>query len=136
MKTGRHFPARIVACLVTIGCWGCGAADQASYEREDTPQAVTRTNACPSFNWFRLLPRSAFIGDSTEILVDVLDPDAPTSELRLTWQAPSGAFSDPTRAITQYTCEALGPQTLTLSAQDELDCTSVLDLTVQCLSPR
>ena len=37
---------------------------------------MTRTNACPSFNWFRLLPRSPLVGESTEIVVDVLTSDA------------------------------------------------------------
>jgi hypothetical protein len=136
MKSARHRPARIVACLVTVLCLGCGAADQTRYEREETPQAVGRTNACPSFNWFRLLPRSPFVGESTEIVVDVFDPDAPSSQLKLAWRAPTGAFSEPERAITDYTCEAPGPETLTLSAQDELDCTKLLDLTVVCQPPR
>lgn len=136
MKNEPHRPARVVAIMLTMLCLGCGAADQTRYEREETPQAVTRTNACPLFNWFRLLPRSPVVGESTEIVVDVYDPDASSSELKLAWQAPTGAFSEPSLAITEYTCDEPGPQTLTLSAQDELDCIKVLDLTVVCLPPR
>jgi hypothetical protein len=136
MKTQHRLAVRFVACLVTIWCVGCGAADQTRYEREETPQAVTHTNACPSFNWFRLLPRSPVVGEPTEIVVDVIDPDAPSSELTLAWQAPSGVFSEPELAITDYTCDEQGPQTLTLSAQDALECTKVLDLIVQCLPTR
>ncbi len=136
MTIERHLLARLVACLLAAWCLGCGAADQTRYEREETPQAVTRTNACPSFNWFRLLPRSPFVGESTEIVVDVLDPDAPSSELRLAWHAPTGVFSEPERAITDYTCAEQGSQSLKLFAQDDLDCIRVLDLTVECMPGR
>lgn len=136
MKLERHRPARLVVYMVTALCLGCGAADQTRYEREETPEAVTRTNACPAFNWFRLLPRSPRLGEATEIVVDVYDPDAPSSPLKLAWQAPTGAFSEPELAVTEYTCEEPGPQTLTLSAQDELECTKLLDLIVQCLPAR
>jgi hypothetical protein len=66
----------------------------------------------------------------------VFDPDAPSSELQLSWQANTGEFSEPELAITEYTCDDLGPQTLSLSARDQLDCIKVLDLTVECLPPR
>ena len=126
--------------LVALGCLSCGAAEQYSYEgvaeSEPVPQAVTRVNTCPEFGYWVLLPRSLDVGETTEIAVNVDDPDAPRSRLSFEWEAQSGAFSDRFWSDTAYTCESVGKQELTLRARDEDDCTSDLRLAVFCLEPK
>jgi hypothetical protein len=122
--------------LVTEACLSCGTAEQVSDESSSRgPRALTQTNSCPAFEWWLLLPKSLPLGENTEIVVNVSDPETPSSKLRFDWASPSGAFSDPLLADTTYTCLSLGRQVLTLSARDELDCTSVLELDVHCFEP-
>jgi hypothetical protein len=143
--TQRSHVARSLACLVAaLAGAGCGAADQTSadYERPPEPvRATATTNVCPEFSWWLLLPKKLRLGETTEVIVNVTDPDAPASPLAFEWVSPVGAFSEPAGveglgdlvlAQTAYTCEASGQQRLTLSARDESDCTSTLDLDVLC----
>lgn len=141
--TPRSHAARSLACLVAALA-GCGAADQttAGYEPPHEPaRATATTNLCPEFSWWLLLPKSLRLGETTEVIVNVTDPDAQASPLEFEWASPVGAFSEATGvegleelvlAQTAYTCEASGQQRLTLSARDESDCTSTLDLDVLC----
>lgn len=134
-------PGPICVLLVTSACLSCGAAEQLSYEGvteevEPAPQAITRTNACPEFGYWVLSPRTLAVGETTEIAVDVSDPDAPRSRLSFAWQAATGAFSDRFWSDTAYTCQNAGPQALTLLARDADDCTSRLELAVVCLEPK
>jgi hypothetical protein len=105
-------------------------------EARDTPRAVTRTNTCPQFGWWLLLPKSLPVGQTTEIFVDVSDSDTSLSKLAFAWEAKAGVFSDPDLASTAYTCARSGREALTFSARDEQDCTSVLNIDVECFEPR
>ena len=127
----------LVVSLAAFACSGCGAGDSVKHERDDreTPQAVSRANVCPEFGWWLVLPRSLRLGDTTEIVVNVTDPDTPRSKLKFEWAATTGAFSELHLADTSYTCQRLGRQVLTLDARDDLDCASVLELDVDCLDP-
>jgi hypothetical protein len=72
------------------------------------------------------------LGQTTEIVVSVNDPDTAVSALALNWASTAGSFSQPKLADTAYTCDSEGLQLLTLSASDDLNCTSVLELNVEC----
>jgi len=143
--TLRRRLTRSLTCLVAaLASVGCGAADStnADYDRPPEPvRATAHTNVCPEFSWWLLLPKRLRLGETTEVIVNVTDPDAPASPLQFEWASPAGAFSEGTGvegletlvlAQTAYTCEASGEQRLTLSARDESDCTSTLDLDVLC----
>lgn len=135
MTTSR--PLRLVLPWIVAGlCAGCGAAEQVDDgPAPAAPRAITRTNTCPQFRWWLLLPKSLPLGQTTEIIVDVSDPDTPLTKLAFDWQAEAGVFSDPDLSSTAYTCERVGRQALTFFARDPQDCTSVLQLDVQCTEP-
>jgi hypothetical protein len=143
--TARCHALRSVTCLLAVLLSvGCGAGERtiSDYQRPPDPlQATASTNVCPTFGWWLLLPKSLRLGETTEVIVNVSDPDAPASPLQFEWASSVGAFSEATGvegledlvlAQTAYTCEASGQQRLTLSARDESDCTSTLDLDVLC----
>ncbi len=121
--------------IAAIACAGCGAAESVTTEERKAPAVVSTANVCPAFGWWILLPRSLRLGETTDILVNVTDPDTPRSKLKLDWAATTGTFSELHRADTAYTCRHLGNQVLTLDARDDFDCVSVLQLDVTCLDP-
>ncbi len=127
----------LAVSLVALVTLGCGAADSVRHERDDSEMKppVSTANVCPEFGWWLLLPRSLRLGDTTEILVNVTDPDTPRGKLTFEWAAPTGAFSELHQADTSYLCQKRGRQVLTLEARDDLDCASELDLDVECLAP-
>jgi hypothetical protein len=143
--TRRRHVAHSRLCLVAaLAGLGCGATDRATADHDRPPEpalATVVTNVCPEFSWWLLLPKRLRLGETTEVIVNVTDPDAPAAPLEFEWASAAGAFSEPTGvegleelvlAQTAYTCEASGQQRLTLSARDESDCTSTLDLDVLC----
>lgn len=135
--TPPRAPRPTLLWMLASVCVGCGSAEQARpAEPDEAPQAVTRTNTCPEFGWWRLLPKSLAVGETTEIFVDVSDADTPLDELAFEWRAETGTFSHAELAATAYTCAQIGRQMLTFSARDEQGCTSVLQLDVQCFEPR
>lgn len=121
--------------LVAFACLGCGTAESVTVDDHQTPEIVARANVCPEFGWWLLLPKSLRIGETTDILVNVSDPDSPRAKLTFDWAATTGSFSELHRADTTYTCRRVGHQALTLDARDDLDCRSVLELDVTCLDP-
>ncbi len=121
--------------LAAFACLACGTAESVTFEGRKPPEIGSRANVCPAFGWWLVLPRSLRLGETTDILVNVTDPDTPRAKLTLQWAATAGTFSELHRADTTYTCRRLGPQALTLDARDELDCASVLELEVTCLEP-
>ncbi len=123
--------------IVAASGAACGAAERVDEEGAPplSAQATAVVNSCPEFGWWLLLPKSLPLGETTEIVVNVTDPDAPKTRLHFDWAASSGAFSYPYRAETSYTCQAVGTHELVLEARDESDCTSTLLLDVFCLDP-
>ena len=65
----------------------------------------------------------------------VLDivPDRTVDDPELEWKATSGWFSAGHVANTRYLCDAVGPQTLKLSATDSTGCERHVKLEVTCL---
>jgi hypothetical protein len=126
----------LLVSVAALAGMGCGAGDSVNHERDDeVPAPVSTANLCPQFSWWLLLPRSLRLGETSEILVNVFDPDTPRSKLKLDWAAANGVFSELHEADTSYTCQRRGRQLLTLDARDDLDCISVLELNVDCLAP-
>jgi hypothetical protein len=92
------------------------------------------SNLCPIFRYWLLLPRDVRPDLTATIQVKAIDPDTGDQDLRFSWHATSGYFSEPQAPTTEYSCTELGAQALTLTARDLDDCESILELEVQCLA--
>lgn len=120
--------ASVLACLS-----GCGAAetvDNPAPERE--PAVMFEAELCPSFVSHLVIPADLYSGDAAYVFVRAASSPADES-LDYSWQATSGTFSYPRRAITEYRCTGRGPQLLTVTASDSTGCDTELELPVDCL---
>ena len=128
----------LVAAVSFAFLAGCGSADEtraAQDEPQDTDVSVhPAINVCPHFEGAYILPQSIPLGSSALIGVRAVDPDASYLHLKFSWSATSGTFSDPDRPTTEYRCDALGDQSLTVVAVDASRCDAEYHIVVTCLS--
>jgi hypothetical protein len=129
---------RFNACL---GLWllGCGSAEHAVIPEpveagSDQAEVSSRVNVCPLFTGSLVMPQRIALGETSEIMVRVTDPDAPDSQLVLAWSASSGTFSASDNRMTTYRCGEPGTQQLTCTAKDKPGCVSSLNIDVECVS--
>jgi hypothetical protein len=125
--------------LGVLASWAlaaCGSPDEAPAPPPPKPSGVvfdvdSRQNLCPLFTYYSITPTSIPPLTIADIEAFVLDPDGGDPELE--WKATSGWFSALHVADTRYLCDAVGPQTLKLSATDSAGCERHVKLEVTCL---
>jgi hypothetical protein len=127
-------PCLLSACAL----FGCGSGEQTPSPDLSAPeqpyiQVDPTINVCPTFAGSLVIPEDIGPGVAAEIVILVNDPDGPNAKLAFSWSAMSGVFSKPDRPTTSYTCDALGPEALTIAARDVAGCTNKLTLNVVCV---
>ncbi|HYQ14414.1 MAG TPA: hypothetical protein VEQ58_01610 [Polyangiaceae bacterium] len=131
---------RVVALAASFALLvGCGAGDSTRAERPAQsvadPVGVTpQINACPLFEASLVLPQAIPFDSAAVIAVRAADPDADDLDLSYSWTATSGRFSEADNAVTEYRCDELGDQALTVTARDAAKCDVDLHIDVTCLS--
>jgi len=92
-------------------------------------------NVCPVVDELSATPNEVLIGSSIALTGSAHDSDAGPSPLAYHWTATSGTLSDANAAKPSFTCTAVGPVTLTLSASDgdtATGCADSLTAVVNC----
>jgi len=128
-----------VLWLGLLSSWvlaACGSPDESPPPAPAKPSEVVfdvapTQNLCPVFTYYAITPTSIPPLTIAEIAAFVFDPDGADPELE--WKATSGWFSSAHVANTRYLCDAVGPQTLKLSATDSTGCERHVKLEVTCL---
>lgn len=127
--------------LAGVGLWllGCGSAEHSVIPEPeeagaDQAEVSSGVNVCPLFTGSLVMPQRIALGEASEIMVRVTDPDAPDSQLVLSWSAASGTFSASDNRMTIYRCGEPGTQRLTCTAKDKPGCVSTLNIDVECVS--
>ena len=88
-------------------------------------------NLCPLVNSTFVLPEGIAAGGDADVQIVAVDPNG--DPLTFSWTATSGSFADPSAASTTYTCDANGPQTLTVVVSDgDASCDLSVQLSVVC----
>jgi phospholipase C len=74
------------------------------------------TYDCPTINSVSAIPSETTVGNSVAVSGSATGPNA--SGVTYAWSAPTGSFSAPSAAQTNFTCGAAGAVTLTLTTTD------------------
>jgi hypothetical protein len=138
-RANEHDVGRVRLVLLALGVLSsaCGSGEHIRVEpARENPQWVdfeSEFNICPVFLGSAVNPAEITPEQPTQILVLVDDPDGLDSDLEFEWNAESGTFSEPTRALTEYSCSEPGARQLQLVARDSDGCESSLSVSVNCL---
>jgi len=89
-------------------------------------------NVCPKVTSTSATPLSAFVGNTISLSATARDRD--NDPITFTWSAPSGTFSTPTAANTNFLCTSTGNFAVTVSVYDgpARNCTRSATLMVGC----
>ena len=75
-------------------------------------------NICPTLDGVTAVPSTVNVGQSTTVAVVAHDPDVMPAALQFAWSAPTGTFSAPAAAVTQFTCTTAGTVTIGIALND------------------
>jgi hypothetical protein len=85
---------------------------------------------CPSIDGINASPQETTVGNSVSLHADASSfYDNPITYV---WTAPSGTFSAPNAADTDFTCTVKGPVDATLNIMDGGSCGDTFSITIQC----
>ena len=75
-------------------------------------------NVCPVVDGVAALPAEVIVGRSVALVATAHDSDVGPAPLAYQWSAPSGTFSAPTSASSNFTCTSTGAVTVTVTVGD------------------
>jgi hypothetical protein len=144
LREGRYEGVKVSIVRLTLfglgacALFGCGTGEQTPVpdlaDAQPYVQIDPTVNVCPTFDASLVIPLDIPPKASAQIVVRATDPDGDSAAIIYDWTAPSGSFSNPNRSTTTYSCAALGPQALRVSALDERSCASSLVINVDCIA--
>jgi hypothetical protein len=87
-------------------------------------------NVCPEVTFLYVAPLQTEVGGT--MIVEASASDADGDTLAFAWTSTNGSFVNPALGTTTYNCSAPGDQTLTLTMNDQGDCSTSVDVAVRC----
>jgi len=88
-------------------------------------------NFCADLTMVVVSPLQTSVGNQIDVMATAVDVEGDPIEYR--WTGTGGSFADPSAAVTTFTCEQVGQQTITITVSDEgfdfCDCSWTTDVT-------
>ena len=143
LPAGTGYSVVITAMSSGISCSGSATFDvlvrqttsvTVSLRCRETPRTGSaaineRINLCPVVDQLTALPAEVRVGSSLALTAAAHDGD--NQPVSYQWAAASGTFSNAAAAAPSFTCTAVGPVVVTVTASDG-DCSDSLSATITC----
>ncbi|HEY8943354.1 MAG TPA: hypothetical protein VIM73_03785 [Polyangiaceae bacterium] len=111
---------------------GCGEGDKSTAVPSGELELYASGKRCPIISAYTANPAVAGVGERVSLTAAAMGSGNPRA-LSFLWLASAGTFSDSSAAMTQYTCDQAGVQTLTLVMSDGT-CVDYAKLPIDCVA--
>jgi hypothetical protein len=119
----------VLALTLALAC-DDGAPPPGPKDGSTTLQINGLIDHCPDIQSMGVSPSVVRVGAPALVTVMASDPDA-DDVLTYTWTTGNGAFANPTRSATSYSCAAAGMPSLSVKVSDG-QCDSRASIAVTC----